>query len=69
MQCLGIPIDHRLRRLIREAKSMETNGVDSKHIRLLYEFGTSLKLDEREYPISDLSFGLEMARPESKVAC
>ncbi|KAJ5626358.1 hypothetical protein N7510_002667 [Penicillium lagena] len=66
MQCLGIPIDHRLRRLIREAQSMETNGADSKHIRLLYEFGTSLKVDEREYPKSDLSFGLEMARPESK---
>lgn len=66
MQCLGIPIDHRLRRLIREAQSVDTKQADSNHLLPLHDFGMSLTVDEHEYPISDLSFGLEMARPESK---
>ncbi|KAI1828752.1 hypothetical protein DTO027I6_10311 [Penicillium roqueforti] len=67
MECLGIPIDHRLRRLIREVQPRDTNGEDSDHIRILHEFGTSLKIGTRDYLTPcDLSFGIEMARPESK---
>ncbi|OQE10571.1 hypothetical protein PENFLA_c089G10859 [Penicillium flavigenum] len=66
MQCLGIPIDHRLRCIIREAPSIDTSRTNSEHVRLLYEFGTSLKVDGSDYPLYDLSFALEMARPESK---
>ena len=67
MECLGIPIDHRLRRLIREARPTDTNGGDSDHLRILQEFGTSLKSGGDDYLNTfDLSFGIEMARPESK---
>ncbi|KGO51822.1 hypothetical protein PEX2_065420 [Penicillium expansum] len=66
MQCLGIPIDHRLRFIIREAPSIDTSRTHSEHVHLLYEFGTSLKVDDSDYPLYDLSFALEMARPESK---
>lgn len=43
---------------------MDRNGEESKHIRLLHCFGSSL--DEGDYPIRDLSFALEMARPALK---
>lgn len=67
MECLGIPIDHRLRRIIREVRPSDTNGEDSDHIRILHEFGTSLKSGTRDYlSPCDLSFGIELARPESK---
>ncbi|KAJ5383746.1 hypothetical protein N7517_001657 [Penicillium concentricum] len=66
MECLGIPVDHRLRRLIREGRSMDANGADSKHVQLLLEFGSSIILNEHAYPMCDLGFELEMARPETK---
>jgi hypothetical protein len=66
MQCLGIPIDHRLRCIIREAPSIDTSRTKSEHVDLLYKFGTALKVDDRDYPLYDLNFALEMARPESK---
>lgn len=67
MECLGIPIDHRLRRLIREVRPIDTSGEESDHIRILQEFGTSLKIGTSDYLTPcDLSFGIEMARPESK---
>ncbi|KAJ6019701.1 hypothetical protein N7522_001768 [Penicillium canescens] len=67
MECLAMPIDHRLRRLIREVRPIDTNGEDSDHIRTLHKFGTSLKIETTDYLTpSDLSFGIEMARPESK---
>lgn len=67
MECLGIPIDHRLRRLIREVRPIDTNAGDTDHIQILQEFGTSLKIGTRDYLATcDLSFGIEMARPESK---
>lgn len=66
MECLGIPIDHRVRRVIREARSMNTSVPDSKHLEPLYGLGTCLKINKEEYPMNDLSFGLEMARQESK---
>ncbi|KAJ6019761.1 hypothetical protein N7499_003165 [Penicillium canescens] len=67
MECLVMPIDHRLRRLIREVRPIDTNGEDSDHIRILHKFGTSLKIEKTDYLTpSDLSFGIEMARPESK---
>ncbi|OJJ78770.1 uncharacterized protein ASPGLDRAFT_1192861 [Aspergillus glaucus CBS 516.65] len=43
MECLGIPIDHRLRRLIQKARPINTNG-DSEHIRILQKFGKALKM-------------------------
>ncbi|KAJ6008889.1 hypothetical protein N7499_001064 [Penicillium canescens] len=51
MECLGVPIDLRLRRVFRE---------------LLYSFRSSLEVDKSDYPICHLSFGLEIARPELK---
>ncbi|KAJ5796874.1 uncharacterized protein N7518_005414 [Penicillium psychrosexuale] len=67
MECLGIPIGHRLRRIIREVQPSDTNGEDSDHIRILHKFGTSLKIETSDYLTPcDLSFGIEMARPESK---
>lgn len=69
MECLGIPVDHRLRSLIREVRPIDSNVLDSDHIRILQEFGTSLKVgeDEDDYLATcDLSFGIEMARPETK---
>lgn len=66
MECLSIPIDHRLRQLIRKALSINANG-DSEHIRILQRFGKSLKNGQSDYfSTYDLSFGLELARPESK---
>lgn len=66
MECLGIPVDHRLRRLIRKAQPINTNE-DSEHIRILQRFGKSLKNGQSDYLSTyDLSFGLELARPESK---
>lgn len=66
MECLGVPIDHRLRRVIREARRIDRDKENSDHIQLLHSFGSSLEVDESDYPICDLSFGLEMARPELK---
>ncbi|KAJ5737536.1 uncharacterized protein N7483_002661 [Penicillium malachiteum] len=69
MECLGIPIDHRLRRLIREVRPIHTNVGDSDHIRILQEFRTSLKVkgsDSDYLTAFDLNFGIEMARPETK---
>lgn len=66
MDCLGVPIDHRLRRVIREARHIDRDSEDSDHIQLLHSFGSSLEVGESAYPICDLSFGLEMARPELK---
>lgn len=66
MECLGIPIDHRLRRLIRKAQPINTDE-DSEHVRILQRFGKDLKIGQRDYLSTyDLSFGLELARPESK---
>jgi hypothetical protein len=66
MECLGVPIDHRLRRVIREARCVDRDKGNSEHIRILHSFGSSLEVDLSDYPICDLSFGLEMARPELK---
>ncbi|KAJ5115979.1 hypothetical protein N7456_000327 [Penicillium angulare] len=74
MECLGIPIDHRLRRVIRETKRIDREDEYSKHIQILHDFGSSLTVHEEvhggvheeSYPICDLSFALEMARPEVK---
>lgn len=66
MECLGVPIDHRLRRVIHEARRVDRDKGNSEHIRILHSFGSSLKVDLSDYPICDLSFGLEMARPELK---
>jgi hypothetical protein len=65
MECLGIPIDHRLRRLIREVRPIDSDALDSDHIRILQKFGTSLKIGA-SLATCDLSFGIEMARPETK---
>ncbi|KAJ6065995.1 hypothetical protein N7499_012069 [Penicillium canescens] len=64
MECLGVPIDHRLRRVIRQAR--RTDKENSDHIQLLHSFESSLEVDESDYPTCDLSFGLEMARSELK---
>lgn len=66
MKCLGIPVDHRLRSIIRESSSIDTSGTDSEHIRLLHQFGEALRYGGNAYPLHDLSFALEMARPGSK---
>lgn len=42
------------------------SGTNYKHVHLLYDFGTFLKIDDSDYPLYDLSFALEMARPASK---
>lgn len=70
MECLGIPIDHRLRRTIRRARIELHTGNFSKHVEILHAFGASL---EREgapgtayLSIPELSFGIEMAKPASK---
>lgn len=68
MECLGIPIDHRLRRLIQKAQSINMNR-DSEHIQILQRFRKSLKNRQSDYLSTyDLSFGLELARPESKAS-
>lgn len=66
MECLGVPIDHRLRPAIRGGRRIGADKGYSEHIRLLHTFGSSLTVDQSEYPMCDLSFGLEMARPEVK---
>jgi hypothetical protein len=52
--------------VIREARRIDRGKENSEHIQLLHSFGSSLEVDESDYPICDLSFGLEMARPELK---
>ncbi|CAG7936144.1 unnamed protein product [Penicillium salamii] len=67
MECLGIPIDHRLRHVIRNARPTYTDIGDSGHVQILKDFGDSLKVKCGDYlSTNDLSFGLEMARPASK---
>lgn len=66
MECLGVPIDYRLRRVILEARRIDRDKGNSEHIRLLYSFRSSLEVDKLDYPIYNLSFGLEIARPELK---
>jgi hypothetical protein len=67
MDCLGIPIDHRLRRIIQEFRPIDSDALDSDHIRILQKFGTSLRIEESDYLATcDLNFGIEMARPETK---
>ncbi|KAK3940984.1 hypothetical protein QBC46DRAFT_340949 [Diplogelasinospora grovesii] len=68
MKCLGIPIDHRLRGLIRGAKAIKSTEEDAGHVQILHDFGTALEYEDgRSYlPICDLGFRIEMARPESK---
>ncbi|EYE98323.1 uncharacterized protein EURHEDRAFT_512595 [Aspergillus ruber CBS 135680] len=68
MECLGSPIDHRLRQLIRKDQPINTDE-DSEHVRILQRFGKDLKIGQRDYLSTyDLSFGLELARPESKAS-
>ncbi|KAB5517549.1 hypothetical protein GE09DRAFT_1158220 [Coniochaeta sp. 2T2.1] len=67
MECLGIPIDHRLRRRIRGVRTTNASGQDGEHVRILHDFGIALESDGSRYlQICDLSFGIEMARPETK---
>ncbi|KAJ5106865.1 hypothetical protein N7456_003540 [Penicillium angulare] len=53
-------------KVIRDARRIDRDRENSDHIQLLHSFGSSLEVDESDYPICDLSFGLEMARPELK---
>jgi hypothetical protein len=52
--------------VIRKARCIDRDKENSDHIPLLQSFGLSLEVDESDYPICDLSFGLEMSRPELK---
>ncbi|KAL1965857.1 hypothetical protein VTN77DRAFT_4990 [Rasamsonia byssochlamydoides] len=67
MECLGIPIDHRLRRIIRRAQIKRPCDENAGHLRILYEFGSRLVYEEdRNVPVCEIDFATEMARPDSK---
>jgi len=69
MNCLGIPADHRLRRLVSPVET--TARPDrSEHIRILNNFGKTLAYLQQDGSSnsirpSELDFGLELARPET----
>lgn len=69
MYCLGIPADHRLRRLVSPVQ-ISAQSSRSEHIRILKSFGGTLEYQQEDgssSPIlsSELDFGLELARPET----
>lgn len=69
MECLGVPIDYRLRRLIRQAQPISLAENESGHARILYDFGIDLEDEDgcKCLQVCELSFGIEMAQPESEV--
>jgi hypothetical protein len=69
MNCLGIPADHRLRRLVSPVGTTARPG-RSEHIRILNNFGETLGHLQQDGSFnsirpSELDFGLELARPET----
>lgn len=61
MKYLGIPVDHRLRSIIRRGQVPEP-GAESSHVEILRELGLTAKRDK---PIitSELSHGLQLVGP------
>ena len=68
MKCLGIPLDHRLLRIIRNfGPPPESTQVFGDHVKLLYDFGDSIFCDGNEskkVPFLNMEFSLQLARPE-----
>jgi len=69
-RCLDIPTDHRLRKTLnRQYQRDELCGERSDHLRILEEFGQTVRLEmgnaqESALPIPEIDFCLELARPE-----
>ncbi|KAH6668543.1 hypothetical protein B0J14DRAFT_169192 [Halenospora varia] len=66
MECLGIPVDHRLRTLIRKIRPIGISKVTGAHLQILREFGESLVgEDDEPINISELNFALDLAGPDT----
>ncbi|KAJ5510056.1 hypothetical protein N7453_002159 [Penicillium expansum] len=55
MECLDVPIDHRPRPVICEARRIDRDKEIFEHIQLLHSFESSLEVDESDYPNSNLA--------------
>jgi hypothetical protein len=66
MECLGIPVDYRLRGLIRRIRPIGISKALGPHVQILREFGESLLWDGDEpINISELNFALDLAGPDT----
>ena len=64
MECLQIPVDHRLRRIIRLRRNLESSSEMGKHVQILEDFGNSLTEDDGKLiHCAELNFALDLARP------
>jgi hypothetical protein len=66
MECLDIPVDHRLQSLIRKILPPGISRTTGDHIQILREFGDRLSWqDRRPICVNELNFGLDLACPET----
>ncbi|RAL03040.1 uncharacterized protein BO80DRAFT_443289 [Aspergillus ibericus CBS 121593] len=67
MDCLGIPVDHRLQKIIQRLR-VPSFFDESSHLVTLENFGRTLLYAENKQPIStdELNHGLELAGPGTK---
>jgi hypothetical protein len=66
MQCLGIPVDFRLRKFIREWRRPVLSDLTSTHIKTLYDFGKQVKGENAELTSDQVSFALDLAKPQTQ---
>ena len=66
MEYLGIPVDYRLRSLIRRIRPIGISKAIGAHVQILREFRESLVQDGDELiNISELNFALDLAGPDT----
>lgn len=65
MKCLGIPVDHRLRRIIKNSPDPKLGVERSDHIDILHELGSTTERKD-EIATGELNHLLELASPETQ---
>lgn len=65
MQCLQIPVDHRLRDIIRRARPLGVNYEQGRHVEVLRNFGASLRYGKEPIPAAALNFAYDLAGPDT----
>lgn len=70
MTCLQIPVDHRLRKIIKDFGPITSpTQALGNHVKLLHEFGDRLIYDgdasKKAVSVLNMDFTLQLARPES----
>jgi hypothetical protein len=64
--CNGIPVDHRLKRLLPSAKQKHSQGV-GKHADIVESFGNTMVRDDQTYPSkNEAGFAAWLAKPDTQ---